>query len=166
MTDSGAGGPVTFRPIGRIHTPFSDPEGMPIQATAAVGVAGWIEIEPDLVEGLRDLDGFSHLILLYHLHRIGAARLTVTPFLDDRAHGIFATRSPARPNPIGFSIVRLVAVSGPRLDIEDVDMIDDTPLLDIKPYVPTFDARAGVEVGWYAGRLDGLGEIRADGRFR
>src|SRR5262245_23184392 len=98
---------VSFRPIGVIRTPFVEEAGMPIQAVAAEGVAGRIELDPALVEGLTDLDGFSHLILIYHLHRVVRPRLTVTPFLDDRAHGVFATRSPARPNPIGLSTVRL-----------------------------------------------------------
>jgi tRNA-Thr(GGU) m(6)t(6)A37 methyltransferase TsaA len=158
--------PIAFRPIGVIRTPYSQTEGMPIQATAAVGVPGRIELDPDLVEGLADLDGFSHLTLVYHLHRIESPMLTVTPFLDDRAHGIFATRSPARPNPIGISTVRLIAVSGSTIEIEDVDMLDGTPLLDIKPYVPAFDDRSDVRVGWFASRLSGLARARADGRFR
>ncbi len=158
--------PVTFRPIGVIRTPFSDTEGMPIQAAASTGVAGRIELDPTLVEGLRDVEGFSHLILLYHLHRIAAGRLTVTPFLDDQPHGIFAARSPARPNAIGLSTVRLIAISGSTIDIEDVDMVDGTPLLDIKPYVPAFDDRADARVGWYTGRLGGLKDARADDRFR
>jgi tRNA-Thr(GGU) m(6)t(6)A37 methyltransferase TsaA len=158
--------PVSFRPIGIIRTPFLDTEGMPIQASAAVGVPGRIEIEAEFVEGLADLDGFSHLILVYHLHRVTAARLTVTPFLDDRPHGIFATRSPARPNPIGLSTVRLVAITGSILEVEDVDMVDGTPLLDIKPYVPAFDERDDVRVGWFTERLGGLPGARADDRFR
>ena len=158
--------PVTFRPIGIIRTPFVDAEGMPIQATAAVGVPGRIEIDAEFVEGLADLDGFSHLILVYHLHRMTAPRLTVTPFLDDRPHGIFATRSPARPNPIGLSTVRLVAIEGSTLEVEDVDMVDGTPLLDIKPYVPAFDERDDVRVGWFTERLSGLPGARADDRFR
>ncbi|HEY8846852.1 MAG TPA: tRNA (N6-threonylcarbamoyladenosine(37)-N6)-methyltransferase TrmO [Candidatus Limnocylindrales bacterium] len=158
--------PITFRPIGVIRTPYNETEGMPIQATAAIGVPGRIELDPDLVEGLADLEGFSHLTLLYHLHRIESPKLTVTPFLDDRAHGIFATRAPARPNPIGISTVRLVAVSGSTIEIEDVDMVDGTPLLDIKPYVPAFDDRSDVRIGWFASRLDGLAAARADDRFR
>ena len=161
MTD-----PVAYRPIGIIRTPFLDAEGMPIQATAAVGVPGRIELDAEFLEGLADLDGFSHLILVYHLHRVRAARLTVTPFLDDRPHGIFATRSPARPNPIGLSTVRLIAITGSTIEVEDVDMVDGTPLLDIKPYVPAFDERHDVRVGWFAERLGGLPEARADDRFR
>ena len=134
--------------------------------SAAVGVPGRIELDPEFTEGLADLDGFSHLILVYHLHLVTAARLTVTPFLDDRPHGIFATRSPARPNPIGLSTVRLVAINGSTIEVEDVDMVDGTPLLDIKPYVPAFDERHDVRVGWFTDRLGGLPEARADDRFR
>ncbi len=160
--------PVLYRPIGVIRTPFTDVDGMPIQAVAALGVAGRIELDPAFAEGVADLDGFSHLVLLYHLHAMRSSRLTVTPFLDDRPHGIFATRSPARPNPIGLSTVRLVAVSGTELTIEDVDMLDGTPLLDIKPYVPAFDDRADARIGWFSGRVDDLGKVRrsrADRRF-
>jgi len=157
---------VRYRPIGVIHTSFREPAGTPIQATSFVGSAGHVEIEPALAPGLRDLEAFSHLILLYHLHRVGVAKLTVTPFLDDREHGVFATRAPARPNPIGLSVVRLVGIEGTRLDIEDVDMIDGTPLLDLKPYVPAFDARDDVRVGWYADRLDHVEGTTADDRFR
>jgi len=157
---------VRYRPIGVIHTPFREPAGTPIQTTSFVGSAGHVEIEPALAPGLRDLEAFSHLILLYHLHRVGVVKLTVTPFLDDREHGVFATRAPARPNPIGLSVVRLVGIEGTRLDIEDVDMIDGTPLLDLKPYVPAFDARDDVRVGWYADRLDHVEGTTADDRFR
>jgi len=158
--------PITFRPIGVIRTPFTTTEGMPIQATAAVGVPGRIELDPDLVEGLADLDGFSHLTLIYHLHLISSPRLTVMPFLDDQPHGIFATRSPVRPNAIGISTVRLLFITGSSIEIEDVDMVDGTPLLDIKPYVPTFDDRHDVRVGWFADNLGGLAQAKADDRFR
>ena len=157
--------PVSIRPIGIIHTAFEHVEGMPIQAAAAGGAAGWIDIEPEFAEGLQDLDGFSHLIVLSWCHRAGPARLSVVPFLDDRAHGIFATRSPARPNPIALSTVQLVGVTGTRLDIRDVDMLDGTPCLDIKPYVPSLDDREGARIGWYTDRLDGLASARADDRF-
>jgi tRNA-Thr(GGU) m(6)t(6)A37 methyltransferase TsaA len=167
MTDaSGTWDAVRYRPIGVIHTSFREPAGTPIQATSFVGSAGHVEIDPALAPGLRDLEAFSHLILLYHLHRVGVVKLTVKPFLDDREHGVFATRAPARPNPIGLSVVRLVGIEGTRLDIEDVDMIDGTPLLDLKPYVPAFDARDDVRVGWYADRLDHLEGATADDRFR
>jgi tRNA-Thr(GGU) m(6)t(6)A37 methyltransferase TsaA len=161
MTES-----VTFRPIGVIRTPFSEAEGTPIQPPAAHGVRGRIELDPDLVEGIADLDGFSHLTLLYHLHLVTAPRLTATPFLDDQPHGIFATRSPARPNAIGLSTVRLIAIAGSTIEIEDVDMVDGTPLLDIKPYVPAFDDRSDARIGWFTSRLGGLSQARADDRFR
>lgn len=157
---------VTFRPIGVIRTPFTDIKGMPVQAAAANGVEGWIDLAPELVEGLRDLEEFSHLMLLYHLHRTSAARLTVIPFLDDRPHGIFATRSPVRPNSIGLSTVRLLAIKGTRLHVEGVDMVDGTPLLDIKPYVPAFDDRDHARIGWFSEHLDRLANARTDDRFR
>ncbi|HEY6570346.1 MAG TPA: tRNA (N6-threonylcarbamoyladenosine(37)-N6)-methyltransferase TrmO [Candidatus Limnocylindrales bacterium] len=157
--------PVTFRPIGVIRTPFSDPAGMPVQAAGATGITGSIELDPAYAEGLADLDGFSHLTLLYYLHRVDAARLTVIPFLDDQPHGVFATRSPARPNPIGLSTVRLVGIEGTTIRIEDVDILDGTPLLDIKPYVPQLDDRADPRIGWYLGRVDRVGEVKADRRF-
>lgn len=165
MTDP-AFEPVTFRPIGIIRTPFTDIDGMPIQATAAIGIVGRIELDPSLTAGLVDLDGFSHLTLLYHLHLITVPRLTATPFLDDQPHGVFATRSPARPNPIGLSTVRLVAISGSTIEVEDIDVVDGTPLLDIKPYVPAFDRRDDARIGWYAERLDHLAKARSDDRFR
>jgi tRNA (adenine37-N6)-methyltransferase len=157
--------PVTFTPMGVIRTPFAETTGMPVQAVGAVGVPGTIELDPAYAEGLVDLDGFSHLVLLYHLDRMTGARLTVVPFLDDRPHGLFATRSPARPNPIGLSTVRLVGIDGSTIRIEDVDMLDGTPLLDIKPYVPPLDDRADARIGWYEGRVAHVDEVRADERF-
>ncbi len=158
--------PVTFTPIGVIRTPFSEPAGMPVQAVAATGIAGTIELDPAFVEGLADLDGFSHLHLLYHLHLMTSARMTVVPFMDTVPHGLFATRSPARPNPIGLSTVRLVGIDGTTIHIEDVDILDGTPLLDMKPYVPQLDDRAEPRIGWYAGRVERVAEVRADERFR
>ena len=161
MTD-----PVSFRVIGTIRTPYRDIEGMPIQPAGAVGIPGRIELDDALTDGLADLDAFSHLILIYHLHLTADTRLTVVPFLDDQPHGVFATRAPVRPNPIGISVVRLVAIEGSTLDVLDVDMVDGTPLLDIKPYVPAFDAPDAGRIGWYAGRLEALERARADDRFR
>jgi len=158
-------GSVAFTPIGLIRTPFASTAGMPIQAVVARDVPGTIELDPAYEVGLADLDGISHLILVYHLHLVRAPRLTVTPFLDDTPRGIFATRSPARPNPIGLSTVRLAAVRGTAIDVLDVDMVDGTPLLDIKPYVPAFDNRAGARAGWFEGVLDRLSSTTADDRF-
>lgn len=138
---------ITY-PIGVIHTPNTRAEETPIQPVFAEGVQGQAEILPEFADGLQDLDGFSHVWLLYWFHRAGAPRLTVQPFLQDTEHGVFATRAPTRPNPIGMSLVRLVRREGCVLHLEDVDMLDGTPLLDIKPYVPRFDYRANVRTGW------------------
>ena len=140
-----------LRPIGEIHTPFIDKRDTPIQASHSTAT-GQVEVYPAYVHGLRDLDGFSHIILLYAFHRSVDYALSVTPFLDDQERGLFATRYPERPNPIGLSIVRLLTVHDNLLDIEGVDMLDGTPLLDIKPYVPEFDVRTDVRTGWYAAR--------------
>jgi tRNA-Thr(GGU) m(6)t(6)A37 methyltransferase TsaA len=140
-----------LRPIGEIHSPFNDKRAMPIQASRSQAL-GQVEVYPAYVAGLQDLDGFSHIILLYVFHRSADYTLTVTPFLDDRKHGLFATRYPQRPNPIGISIVRLLTMHYNVLDIEGVDVLDGTPLLDIKPYVPDFDVRTEVRTGWYATR--------------
>jgi tRNA-Thr(GGU) m(6)t(6)A37 methyltransferase TsaA len=158
-------GSITLLPLGTIHTPFLETVGMPIQAVGAAGVPGWIELGASYQAGLQDVDGFEYLILIYHLHRQARASLTVTPFLDRQPRGVFATRAPQRPNALGLSIVRLVRVDGRRLDIEDVDMLDGTPLLDIKPYVPAFDVRATERIGWYAGQVDRAHHARADNRF-
>jgi tRNA (adenine37-N6)-methyltransferase len=157
--------PIIYMPIGVVHSPFTTLEGMPLQTIAAQGIRGSIEIEPAFREGLRDLEAFSHVILLTHLHRMSGFALEVMPYLGDQTHGIFATRSPRRPNPLGLSVVRLVAVEGGTLLIEDVDVLDGTPLLDLKPYVPAFDAHATDRIGWFADRLDRVHTVRADKRF-
>ena len=140
-----------MRPIGVIHSPFTDKKQTPIQPTRSQAV-GQVEVYPEFAEGLQDIEGLSHVILLYVFHCLSGYTLRVKPFLDDALHGLFATRYPCRPNPIGLSIVRLIARHGNVLEIEGVDMLDGTPLLDIKPYVPDFDARENVRVGWYETR--------------
>jgi len=130
---------VEFRPIGVIHTPFKEPQGTPIQPTAAEGVEGRVEVFSEFADGLKDIEGFSHIILLYHFHLCREVKLRVKPFLDDEFRGVFATRAPCRPNPIGFSVVRLLEVRKNILRVCDVDIIDGTPLLDIKPYVHELD---------------------------
>ena len=157
---------IFYTPIGVIRSPFQAPAGMPIQSVAAKGVAGMIELAPTYEGGLQDLEGFSYLLLLYHFHLVRrSSSLVLTPFLDDQPHGVFATRSPQRPSPIGLSVVRLVRVVGTQVYIEDVDVVDGTPLLDIKPYVPAFDVRAATGIGWFAQRLDRVDHVRADQRF-
>ena len=138
-------------PIGVIRSPFTDKKQTPIQPTRSQAT-GQVEVYPEFVEGLQDLEGFSHVILLYVFHCSSDYSLRVKPFLDDEWHGLFATRHPCRPNPIGLSIVRLIARRGNVLEIEGVDVLDGTPLLDIKPYVPDFDARQDTRVGWYETR--------------
>ncbi len=159
--------PICYTPIGIIRSPFTDPVGTPIQAIGASGFRGTIEIAPDYRAGLRDIEEFSHLTLLYHWHLCAGHALEVRPFLDDRAHGVFATRSPQRPNALGISTVRLVGVdlAAGILTIDDVDVVDGTPLLDIKPYVPVFDQRDVERIGWYAGRVEHVYTTRADERF-
>jgi len=154
-----------FSYIGMISSPFSRIEGMPIQPLGAEGLVGHIELDPDYAAGLKDIEGFSHLILIYHLHRIEGYSLEVKPFLDTVTHGIFATRSPKRPNAIGLSVVRLLSVDGRRLAFANPDMLDGTPLLDIKPYVAAFDQVQPEREGWFSGR-SGLGAtVKADDRF-
>jgi tRNA (adenine37-N6)-methyltransferase len=159
------GDSITFVPIGTIHSPFTDPAGMPIQPAGAAGVRGSIVIYPVFQAGLQDLSGFSRIIILYPFHRSHGYSLAVTPFLDTEPHGVFATRAPRRPNAIGLSIVRLVAVNGNELVIEGVDILDGTPLLDIKPYVPAFDAYPDEKAGWLEGCKDRVAAMQSDRRF-
>lgn len=156
---------VLYRPIGVIHTPHHEPRGTPIQATAALGIQGTIEILPEFTLGLQDLDGFSHLILLYHCHLCREHTLRVRPFMDRVEHGVFATRAPARPNSIGLSVVRLIGIQGSTLTIQDVDIVDGTPLLDIKPYLPQFDVRSVDRIGWLQNNVQKLHHTKDDARF-
>ncbi len=156
---------ITYRPIGIIHSPFKDREGMPIQPSGATGIRGAVKIKTEYVDGLKDLEGFSHVILIYHFHLSKEYSLTVTPFLDDQPHGVFATRAPKRPNSIGLSVVKLNKIKGDVLDIENVDIVDGTPLLDIKPYVPEFDVQKEVKTGWLAKAEKQIKEKKSDKRF-
>jgi tRNA-Thr(GGU) m(6)t(6)A37 methyltransferase TsaA len=157
---------ISYQPIGTIHSPFEGIEKVPIQPAAASGIRGTVEVLTAFAAGLQDLNGFSHIILLYHFHRVTQARLTVVPFLDDEPRGVFATRAPSRPNPIGLSIVRLLGVDGNLLHVENVDIVDGTPLLDIKPYVPAFDHHEAERTGWLATTRAGVKETRSDDRFK
>lgn len=156
----------SYRPIGTIHTPFTDLENMPIQPSGAAGIRGTIEVFPEFSEGLKDLPGFSHIILLYPFHGSRGYKLTLIPFLDTEARGVFATRAPKRPNPIGLSIVRLIQIRECLLEIENVDILDGTPLLDIKPYVPEFDHHENCRIGWLETARGKIKEKRSDARFR
>jgi tRNA-Thr(GGU) m(6)t(6)A37 methyltransferase TsaA len=156
---------VGFQLIGIIHSPFKDLEGIPIQPSSASGIEGLVEIFPPYIDGLQDLDGFSHIILLYHFHESDQVNLVVTPFLDSKAHGIFATRAPTRPNPIGLSIVKLERIEHDKLYISNVDILDGTPLLDIKPYIPEFDQQQDVRVGWLSASVEEIRSKVSDDRF-
>ena len=156
---------IIYQPIGLIHTPFNIPENMPIQNTGANGIKGTIEIFQEYAEGLKDIEGFSHLILLYHLHQVNHYSLQVIPFLDTIEHGIFATRSPIRPNPIGMTVIKLLELKGCMLTIEGVDMLDQTPLLDIKPYLPKVDSLYDARIGWFEGKTENFESYKSDNRF-
>lgn len=156
---------VVLRPIGVVRSPFTHPIGMPIQPGGARGVRSEVEVFPEFCDGLADLEGFSRVILVYLFHRSDGYSLRVVPFLDDCERGVFATRAPRRPNPIGLSAVRLVAVRGCRLVIEDLDVLDGTPVLDIKPYVPSIDAFPDEREGWLGESSGDVRAARADRRF-
>ena len=149
-----------YRPIGVIHSPHTDPGTTPIQPRYAQDFVGSIEIREEFAEGLDDLDGYSHIVLLYHCHRAKPLRLKIAPFLDDVPRGVFSTRYPSRPNPIGLSVVRLLRREGRTLHIADVDILDGTPLLDIKPHVARFGVDGPVRSGWQEAVEDSTAEHR------
>jgi len=156
---------ITFNQIGIIHTPFKTREGMPIQSAQAKGVKGNIVLNKELIEGLKDLEGFSHIILIYFFHKSHGFELKVTPFLGNKRHGVFSTRAPKRPNSIGISVVHLLNVEENILTIENVDILDGTPLLDIKPYISEFDVHKIEKSGWFEKNSDKLKDIKSDNRF-
>lgn len=157
---------IRYQPIGIVRTPHTAVKGMPIQPVGALGVAGVIEVFEQYRQGLADLEGFSHILLFYHLHGIKGFDLMVKPYLGRSEHGIFATRSPKRPNPLGFSVLRMAGIEeGGRVLVENVDMLDRTPVLDIKPYVPSFDAWPADRIGWFEGVVQNASNCGADERF-
>jgi tRNA-Thr(GGU) m(6)t(6)A37 methyltransferase TsaA len=157
-------GDYQLRPIGVIRTPWRQPRGTPIQPPMAEGAEGRVEVDAELADGLADLDGFDRIWLVYWFDRAPDPRLRVTPFMDTVQRGLFATRAPCRPNRIGLSPVRLLRVEGATLHVADVDMLDGSPLLDIKPYAPTFDCFPGARAGWLD-ESDPDRPVRADDRF-
>jgi tRNA (adenine37-N6)-methyltransferase len=156
---------IEYQPIGIIHSPFNTLSSMPIQPAGAKGVNGTIEIFPQYLEGLKDLEGFSHIIMLYHFHQSEGFKLSVVPFLDTIARGIFSTRAPKRPNAIGLSVIKLQSIQDNMLHIENVDVLDGTPLLDIKPYVTAFDVQTEVKMGWLEQTSKAVKDKRSDERF-
>ena len=156
---------IEYTQIGIIHTPFKTPAGTPIQPTGSVGVEAKVEIFPQYRQGLADLEGFSHIILIYLFHLSKEFKLKVKPFLDSELRGLFATRAPARPNPVGISIVRLIKVDDAVLYIKGIDIVDKTPLLYIKPYIPEFDIRKVERTGWIGKKSKEVKKTQDDGRF-
>ncbi len=150
---------IVYRPIGIIHSPFKMPKGTPLQSAWAIDIQGRVEIFSEYLEGLKDLIGFSHVFLLYHFHRARGFSLKVEPYMDKERRGVFATRGPGRPNPIGLSLVRLDGIQENILHVRDVDIIEGTPLLDIKPYVPAFDKRKRVKIGWLKNKVLKTGQV-------
>ena len=159
---------IEFESIGTIHSPFKELEGMPIQPTGAKDIEGKICLKDEYKAGLKDIDGFSHLILIYHLHKTKGHALEVKPFMDNSTHGVFATRSPKRPNNIGMTTVKLDKVEDDVLYVSNVDILDGTPLLDIKPYVPQLFEDTLVEdlkIGWFENNHQKAKNQKADDRF-
>jgi tRNA-Thr(GGU) m(6)t(6)A37 methyltransferase TsaA len=157
---------IQYHPIGTIHTPFTEISNMPIQPAGAAGVEGTVEVFSEYHDGIKDLEGFSHIILLYHFHRSKGHQLNVIPFLDTQPRGVFATRVPKRPNPIGLSVVRLQRIEANVLYVENVDILDGTPLLDIKPYIPEFDEQNKVRAGWLEEVRKTVAQKKSDDRFK
>ena len=156
---------IIYKPIGIIHSAFKTPENIPIQHTGAKGEIGTIEIYPEFAEGLADLQGFSHIILLFHMHLVEYHKLKVIPFLDTVERGIFSTRAPVRPNPIGLTVVKLISIEDSILTVENIDMIDGTPLLDIKPCLPMIDDLQDIRLGWLTVNVEQFRTKLSDNRF-
>lgn len=156
---------IKYRPIGTIHSPFKEPKGTPIQPKVSGGTEGSVEVFSEYAEGLKDLDGFSHIILVYHFHLCNKSSLSVIPYMDEVPHGVFSTRAPGRPNPIGISVVRLVRIEGNIIHVQDIDILDGTPLLDIKPYVSEFDENIVQKKGWLKKNIHKYKGTKDDGRF-
>ena len=156
---------IKYKPIGIIHSPFKEPKGTPIQPAGGKDIDGTVEVFPEYAEGLKDVEGFSHIILIFHFHLSKGVSLQAKPYMDNEEHGVFAIRGPGRPNPIGISVVRLARIEENILHIKDLDIIDGTPLLDIKPYVPEFDIHKVEKFGWLEKNVHKLPTSKDDGRF-
>ncbi len=156
---------VEFKFIGTIHSAFKSIGNMPIQPISENSNKGYIEVFPEYEEGLLDIEGFSHIHLIYYFHLLKHKKLTVLPFMDNKEHGIFATRAPARPNPIGLSLVELIRRDGNILYVKNLDVIDGTPLIDIKPFFEKFDNRFNTKNGWL-GNKQNVTHVKSDKRFK
>ncbi|RAO99486.1 hypothetical protein PW5551_03070 [Petrotoga sp. 9PW.55.5.1] len=156
---------IKYHPIGIVHSPFKEPKGTPIQPTAALGIKATVEIYHEYEEGLQDLECFSHIIIIYHFHLSKHYNLKVKPYMDNNFHGVFATRSPSRPNPIGLSVVRLISIENNVLNVQNIEIIEGTPVLDIKPYIPEFTTNEKIKIGWLENNIHKLRQSKDDGRF-
>jgi tRNA (adenine37-N6)-methyltransferase len=154
-----------IRPIGTIHSPFTSIEDMPIQPKGAKGIEGYVLMDREYMDGLKDMEGFSHIYLLYSFHEAKRTELLVTPFMDSKTRGVFSTRSPLRPNHIGISIVTLKKVEENKITVDGIDVLDGTPLLDIKPYIEKFDGVTNSTSGWMQASEEDVGKKRSDDRF-
>ena len=158
---------IIIKPIGTIYTPHTTIKNMPIQPLAAKGIKGYIKLLPEFTEGLKDLKGFSHITLIYHFHKINGYELVVIPFMDTEKRGIFACKAPKRPNAIGISTVKLISIKENIVHIEQVDMLDETPLIDIKPFYPRYDNRLNAKTGWLERyKKTPVDKLRSDDRFK
>ncbi len=156
---------IKYKAIGFVHSSHKKAKGTPIQTGAAEDVEGEVRVLPEFKEGLKDLNGFSHIILLYHCHKAGEYKLLRKPFMDDKEHGIFSIRAPSRPNTIGLSVVRLLDIKDNIIKVKDVDILDGTPVLDIKPYVKEFDVKEVTKQGWLDQNVHKMEHKKDDGRF-
>ena len=159
---------IELESIGTIHTEFTKIEGMPIQPTGAKGVKGTLELKEKYSDGLKDLEEFSHINILYLLHKVDGYLLEVKPFMDNDTHGVFATRSPKRPNRIGSSVVKIDKIEGNTVYVSNIDVLDETPLLDIKPYVPQLyeDTIDELKIGWFETKHNKAKSQKSDDRFK
>jgi len=144
---------IKLKPIGVVHSPFKEPSGVPKDSTDGMDYQGTVEIFPQYKDGLKDLDGFSHIIILFYFHKSEYYHLISKPYLDDHPRGVFATRSPHRPNLIGLSVVKLLRIDDNIIYVRGIDMIEGTPVLDIKPYIPEFESNEGIIIGWLEGKI-------------
>lgn len=156
---------IIFTPIGTVYSPFTELVGMPIQPAGAKDVDGYVEINEELAEGLDDVKDFSHIYLFYYFHKNSSYSLKVTPFMDTELRGVFSTRSPRRPNMLGCSIVEVVNVEGNRIYVKGLDIVNGTPLIDIKPYVEKFDSLSGTKSGWLQENANKSEVLKSDNRF-
>jgi tRNA-Thr(GGU) m(6)t(6)A37 methyltransferase TsaA len=157
---------IIYKPIGIIYSPFKTIEGVPVQPAGANGIKGKIKVYKKYLDGLLNLEGFSHIILIYHFHLSKGYSLKVIPFLKDKEQGVFATRAPKRPNQIGISVVKIEKIEQNYIDISNVDIVNGTPLLDIKPYASFFDNVKNEKNGWLTGKRGEAQKIRSDKRFK